>query len=146
MVKGGGESDLPGVHVVPSGRYIISLDTFAQYFEKDQIEKIDSMDYDVYIFGEVVAAGLGIQYRFVGEEPLDRVTRAYNETLKRILPVFDVTVVEIPRITVEKCGQEVVSATLVRKALQEKDTYMLERLCPESTVMYLKEQLNLLKY
>ncbi len=104
------------------------------------------MDYDVYIFGEVVAAGLGIQYRFVGEEPLDRVTRAYNETLKRILPVFDVTVVEIPRITVEKCGQEVVSATLVRKALQEKDTYMLERLCPESTVMYLKEQLNLLKY
>lgn len=145
MVKGG-VSDLPGVHVVPSGRYIISLDTFAQYFEKDQIEKIDSMDYDVYIFGEVVAAGLGIQYRFVGEEPLDRVTRAYNETLKRILPVFDVTVVEIPRITVEKCGQEVVSATLVRKALQEKDTYMLERLCPESTVMYLKEQLNLLKY
>ncbi len=137
---------MPGVHVVPSGRYIISLDTFAQYFEKDQIEKIDSMDYDVYIFGEVVAAGLGIQYRFVGEEPLDRVTRAYNETLKRILPVFDVTVVEIPRITVEKCGQEVVSATLVRKALQEKDTYMLERLCPESTVMYLKEQLNLLKY
>lgn len=131
---------------MPSGRYIISLDTFAQYFEKDQIEKIDSMDYDVYIFGEVVAAGLGIQYRFVGEEPLDRVTRAYNETLKRILPVFDVTVVEIPRITVEKCGQEVVSATLVRKALQEKDTYMLERLCPESTVMYLKEQLNLLKY
>lgn len=138
-----GVSDLAGVHVAPSGRYIISQHTFAQYFEKDQIERVDSMDYDVYIFGEVVAAGLGIQYRFVGEEPLDQVTRAYNDTLKRILPDFGVMVIEIPRITVEKCGQEVVSATLVRKALQEKDMYMLEKLCPESTITYLKEQRNL---
>lgn len=138
-----GVSGLDGVRVVPSGKYIISMDTFAQYFEKDQIQTVDSMDYDVYIFGEVVAASLGIQYRFVGEEPLDQVTRSYNETLKRILPDFGVTVVEIPRVTIDGCGQIAVSATLVRKALQEKDIDTIEKLCPKSTITYMKEQLKL---
>lgn len=136
-----GVSDLSGVHVVPSGRYIISLDTFAQYFEKEQVRTVDSMDYDAYIFGEVVATGLGIRYRFVGEEPMDPVTRAYNETLKRILPDFGVEVIEFPRSLIDGQGG-VISATLVRKALQEKDMLMIEKLCPQSTATYLKERLE----
>ena len=138
-----GVSGLENIRVVPSGKYIISSDTFEQYFEKDQVQTVNSMDYDVYIFGEVVAAGLGIQYRFVGEEPFDQVTKAYNETLKRILPDFGVKVVEIPRVKADEFGQTVISATLVRKALQENDVYILDKLCPESTITYLKEQLKL---
>lgn len=103
MVKAG-VSDLENVQVVPSGKYILSKDTFAQYFEKEQIQTVESMDYDIYIFGEVVAAGLGIKYRFVGEEPFDKVTRAYNETMKRILPDFGIEVIEFPRASSDELG------------------------------------------
>lgn len=142
MVKAG-VADLENVHVVPSGKYVISKDTFAQYFEKECVQTVENMDYDLYIFGEVVAAGLGIQYRFAGEELFDQVTRAYNEAMKRILPDLGVIVVEIPRITADESGQVIVSATLVRKALQEKDMEIIKKLCPMSTVKYLKEQLEL---
>lgn len=40
------------------------------------------------ILGEVVAKELEISVRFVGEEPFDKVTREYNETMKRILPEY----------------------------------------------------------
>ena len=142
MVKAG-VADLEKVHVVPSGKYVLSKDTFAQYFEKECVQTVESMDYDLYIFGEIVAANLGIQYRFVGEELFDQVTKAYNEAMKRILPDFGVTVVEIPRITADECEQVVISATLVRKAITEKDMDMIEKLCPESTTMYLEKQLKL---
>ncbi len=136
-----GVSDLNGVRVVPSGRYIISLDTFKQYFEKEQVQVVNSMDYDVYIFGEVVAEELGIKYRFVGEEPFNKVTRTYNETMKRILPKCGVKVIEFPRALNDE--KEIISATLVRKAIQEENMSMIEKFCPESTILYLKEQLNL---
>lgn len=35
-------------------------------------------------------------------------------------------------------GGGIISATLVRKAIQEDDMGMIEKLCPESTVAYLK--------
>lgn len=133
-----GVSDLPNVQVVPSGKYILSNETFAQYFNKEQIQNVESMDYDIEIFGKVVAAGLGIKYRFVGEEPFDQVTREYNETMKRILPHFGVKVVEIPRMQDAEYG--VISASLVRKAVKEKHWEIIEKICPESTVEYIKEK------
>lgn len=137
MVKDG-VSDLSNIYVIPSGQYILSKDTFAQYFTKEQVTIVDSMDYDIYIFGEIVASELGIKYRFVGEEPSDRVTREYNETMKRILPDFGVKVVEIPRCTFDsESEKEIISATLVRRALQKKNISMLEKLCPKSTLKYL---------
>ncbi len=139
MVKEG-ISDLQNIYVIPSGKYIISKDTFAQYFNKEQVTLVDSMDYDVYIFGEVVAAKLGIRYRFVGEEPLDRVTQKYNESLKRILPNFGVTVIEIPRCMCDVGRkEEIVSASFVREALQKKDINTLKKLCSESTMKYMIE-------
>ncbi|MCM1154143.1 MAG: adenylyltransferase/cytidyltransferase family protein [Ruminococcus flavefaciens] len=134
MVETGVEK-LTNVQVVPSGKYILSKDTFDQYFKKEQVEVVESMDYDIRIFGEVVAAELGIKYRFVGEEPFDKVTREYNETMKRILPEYDIKVVEVPRL---RRGQDVISATTVRKALQEEDWAMIASFCPESTLSYLK--------
>lgn len=139
MVKAG-VADLENVHVVPSGKYVISKDTFAQYFEKECVQTVESMDYDLYIFGEIVAADLGIQYRFVGKEPFDQVTRAYNEAMKRILPKFGVEVIEFPRILSEESGA-MVSATMVRKAIMEKDTDLIKVLCPESTYTFLEKYL-----
>lgn len=46
------------------------------------------MDYDVRIFGKLIALELGISVRFVGEEPFNPVTRKYNETMKRVLPEY----------------------------------------------------------
>lgn len=95
------------------------------------------MDYDVRIFGEVVAKELGISVRFVGEEPFDKVTRKYNETMKSILPEYGIEVVEIPRATVD--GGQTISASAVRKALQEGNRELVESMLPESTIEYLKE-------
>lgn len=131
-----GTADLDNVKVIPSGKYIISKETFSQYFEKDNVEQVDDMDYDVRIFGEVVAKELGISVRFVGEEPFDKVTGKYNETMKAILPEYGIEVVEIPRITV---GEEIISASAVRKALQEGDREVVESMLPLSTIGYLEE-------
>lgn len=135
-----GVSDLVNVCVIPSGKYMISNDTFAQYFKKEQVQIIESMDYDIHIFGEIVAEELGIRYRFVGEELVDRVTCEYNETMKRILPEYGVTVIEIPRCTfdISEDEEEIISASLVRSALQRNDVRMLEKLCPASTLKYIE--------
>lgn len=132
-----GTADLDNVMVLSSGKYIISKETFSQYFEKDNVEQVDDMDYDVPIFGEIVAKELGISVRFVGEEPFDKVTRKYNETMKSILPEYGIEVVEIPRATVD--GGQTISASAVRKALQEGDRELVESMLPESTIEYLKE-------
>lgn len=131
-----GTADLENVKVLPSGRYIISKETFSQYFEKDNVELIEDMDYDVRIFGEVVAKEIGITVRFVGEEPFDKVTKQYNETMKRILPEYDIKVVEISRTTTE--DGIIISASTVRKAMEEKDDKLLYKMLPETTLEYLR--------
>ena len=138
MVKAG-VSDLKNVIVIPSGKYIISNDTFSQYFDKDVVTNIDSMEYDVRIFGEVVAAKLGITSRFVGEEPTDAVTAEYNKTMKRTLPEYGIEVVEFPRACLSKNSEELISATKVRKLVQNSDLEKLGEYCPESTITYLKD-------
>lgn len=137
-----GIEGLEGVVAVPSGKYILSQKTFEQYFMKEQIETVEAMDYDIQIFGDVVAQSLGIKYRFIGEEPFDKVTKEYNETMKRLLPDFGVKVVEIPRMTGEIDGHEkAISASLVRKAILERRYELLGELCPETTVKYLMSNL-----
>lgn len=134
MVKQG-TRDIDKVRILPSGKYIISKETFAQYFEKEQIiAELDDVDYDVRIFGEVVAKMLGITCRFVGEEPFDKVTREYNETMKRILPEYNIELIEIPR----KVNDGVcISASRVRKYLEQGEIEKAYKLLPESTRKYL---------
>lgn len=135
MVKMG-TCDLDHVCVLPSGRYIISKETFSQYFEKESVTEVNDMDYDLHIFGDVIAKEFGIKVRFVGEEPFDIVTRKYNETMKHLLPQKGVEVIEIPRLKNEE--QETVSASLVRRYIKEKKYDQLITLLPESTIEYLR--------
>lgn len=130
-----GTNDIENVLVIPSGEYIISQKTFEQYFNKDQVEIVEDMDYDVRIFGEVVAKEFNITVRFVGEEPFDKVTCKYNETMKKILPDYGIDVEEIPRVS--NAEGEIISASKVRKYLQEGNRKELQSMLPTTTLDYL---------
>lgn len=134
-----GTADMLNVRVVPSGAYNISKSAFAQYFEKDaRIEQVESMEYDIRIFCEVIAKAMHISCRFAGEEPTDVVTAAYNDTMRTILPQYGVEFCEIPRLKLEN-RDEVVSATKVRECLENGDWETLTYLLPESGYEYLKK-------
>lgn len=140
MVKAG-VSDLDNVIVIPSGKYIISNDTFSQYFDKEVVTNIESMAYDVRIFGEVVAPKFGITCRFVGEEPADAVTREYNKTMQNILPEYGIEVLEFPRTCIYENSKEVISATKVRKLVDKQEWDLIRNYCPESTIQYLRDKI-----
>lgn len=126
-----GISDLENVKVVPSGPFILSQTTFPEYFVKETDEDIvENVENDITLFADRIAPYLNIHYRFVGEEPDDVVTNEYNSAMKRILPKKGIELVEIPR---KSKGGRCISASRVRKALEENDMEELERLVPKST-------------
>lgn len=138
MVKSG-TADMANVCVVPSGNYIISALTFPEYFMKDYVQEKDfDMSSDVEIFGGKIAPALRITKRFAGEEPLDAVTRKYNDTMKTILPRYGVEFVEIPRL--HTSDDRIINATRVRQMLQEKNFDGIRAFVPESTMKVLKER------
>lgn len=138
MVKAG-TADLENVRVVPSGRYNISKSTFMQYFEKDkQIEKIESTEYDVIIFCEVIASIMNISCRFAGEEPADVVTRRYNETMKAVLPEFGLEFIEIRRLAVDNDGKKYISASKARECIRNGNWDKAAEYLPNTTLDYLK--------
>lgn len=114
-----GTKHLKNVIVLPSGSFMISKKTFAAYSNKAKLqnEKIDS-SLDVEIFANYIAPSLGITIRFAGEEPLDNVTRQYNETMRRILPEHGI---EFRTIKRKNQSGEPISASRVRKLLAEKE-------------------------
>lgn len=130
-----GVSDLKNVKVVPSGPFILSRTSFPEYFIKESDEDIvENIENDITFFAERIAPYLNISYRFVGEEPNDRVTNEYNLAMKRILPKYGIELVEIPR---KEQGDRYISASLVRKYLMDGDTMNLTKLVPVSTVKIL---------
>lgn len=139
MVCSGVKQVGKNVVVIPSGQYILSNATFSQYFDKEKkIGQIEDMSYDIRIFGEVVCPEFGIKVRFAGEEPTDVVTKAYNESMKKILPEYGVKFIEVPRKQLD--NGEVISATTVRALLAEKEWEQLKQYLPETTVEILKNE------
>ena len=133
-----GCADLSNVRVLPTGPYLISSATFPDYFIKDR-SRVDEVrcEVDVRMFAERFAPALHITKRFVGEEPLDARTRAYNETLKRELPAYGIEVTEIPRKTADG---EPISASRVRAQIAAGQSDGLDALVPESTLNILLEK------
>lgn len=104
---------LPNVEVGEGSQYVISRATFPSYFIKDLNEGTEAqMELDADIFSRHIAPALNATVRFVGTEPLDPLTCAYNKTLKEKLQPRGIEVVEIERLTKEGVA---VSATAVRK-------------------------------
>lgn len=137
-----GTAHLENVYVHRSGSFIISSTTFPQYFMKETSNTIDvDASQDLETFGRLIAPGLGISVRFVGEEPFDLVTRRYNEDMKVMLPSYGIELVEIAR---KKTADEesIISATTVRKLLKENDLESLRRFVPKTTLDYLLEEFS----
>ena len=132
-------ADLKNVSVIPSGQFIISSRTFQEYFNKESLQehKIDT-SLDVTMFGKEIAPCLNISMRFAGEEPLDNVTRQYNESMARILPSYGVKFIEIPRM---KYQGRPVSASEVRRLAEAKQFDKLKKLVPPITLRYLRRKI-----
>ena len=138
-----GTADIENVTVLPSGKFMISSLTFTDYFNKSEIQdkQIDP-SMDVEIFAKYIAPALGINVRFAGEEPLDKVTKQYNDTMRRILPQHDIEFIEIPR---KSSGDKVISASLVRQLLDDKNFEAISKLVPETTLNFLKNNYDRIK-
>ena len=131
MVKEGIQ-EYGNVIAIPSGSFMISSVTFPGYFMKDTPTGESYDDFlDLKIFAHYISPAFGINVRFVGEEPFDKVTRQYNYDMKIILEETGIDVIEIPR---KKFGNEFISATKVRKLLKEKDYNSLKNYLPETTI------------
>lgn len=128
-------ASMENVVVVPSGQFVLSYMTMPLYFEKEEKREatLDATD-DLKIFGNYIAPQLGITDRFVGEEPIDLVTRQYNEAMKNILPMYGVSVVEIPRLQQEGSP---VSASRVRQYLKEGNMEAVKSIVPSGVYAYL---------
>ena len=114
-----GVRDLSNVRIIPSGKFILSAQTFGEYFNKESpdsnLTSIDAST-DVHIFGKYIAPLLNIKARFVGEEPLCAVTRHYNTMMIEILPQYGIDVHEITRLGIDG---EPVSASQIRKYIEK---------------------------
>ena len=131
-----GVCDLKNVIVIPSREFMISAMTFPEYFMKDYIQKkeIDATR-DLQIFCEHICPALNITKRFAGEEPLDMVTKQYNDNMKKILPEWGIEFIEIPRLKVN--SENVVSASKVRDFLKEKNFEEIRKYVPDTTYTFL---------
>lgn len=132
-----GTAHLSGVKVMPGTEYIISRATFPSYFLREEDQRARAfMEQDAGIFCRWFAPCFGIASRYVGEEPYCEMTLSYNETLKRILPSYGLSLIEIPRLAIKG---EAVSASRFRRALREGDEALAQTLVPESTWSYLRD-------
>ncbi len=128
------------INVLPSGSFIISSTTLPGYFEKDQLQEVViDMTEDVEIFAKKIAPYLNITVRFAGEEPLDKFTNQYNDTMREILPKNGIEFHVIGR---KQLDGEPISASRVRKKMKMNDFESIKRMVPNTTYEYLKRNYN----
>lgn len=134
-----GTKDLDRIMVVPSGEFVLSYNNFREYFNKsnDEVTFLNA-EYDIGIFARYIAKPLHITHRFAGEETEDMTTAVYNKAMKEILPREEIAFVEIPRIT---AGNEIISASRVRKYLEEQKYDKAFALLPETAKKHFMEQI-----
>ena len=126
-----GVADIENVSVIDGSDYAISRATFPTYFLKRLDDAADTqMLLDLDLFRRHIAPALGATVRFVGTEPTDQLTRRYNQLMHEALK----DVREINRL--EKDGNAV-SASRVRKAMEEGDMNTIRQLVPPTTLPYI---------
>ncbi|WP_296398216.1 [citrate (pro-3S)-lyase] ligase [Acidaminococcus timonensis] len=132
-----GTAHLKNVRYHDSGPYIISQATFPSYFQKDAEAVIAShANLDLAIFTKI-AHRLGITARYVGEEPTSVVTGLYNQVMQQKLPEAGIQCIVVPRR--EENGV-VVSASTVRKAIQEDNWDLVQQQVPATTWNFLRSE------
>lgn len=130
-----GVAHLKNVTVIDGSEYAISQATFPTYFLKRLDDAADTqMLLDLDLFRRHIAPALGTTVRFVGTEPTDRLTRRYNQLMHEVLADVRETV------RLEKEGNAV-SASRVRKAMEQGDMSTIRQLVPPTTLPYIIAQL-----
>ena len=128
-----GVADLPNVICHDSDAYIISSATFPSYFLKDEEEVVRTQAaLDLAVFGKIADA-LGIQRRYVGEEPTSRTTCLYNEVMARAMPEMGMECRVVPRV---EADSRIISASTVRQAIHDGQLESVRDMLPESTYRY----------
>ena len=126
-----GVAHLENVTVIDGSEYAISQATFPTYFLKRLDDAADTqMLLDLDLFRRHIAPALGATVRFVGTEPTDQLTRRYNQLMHEVLA----DVRETARL--EKDGNAV-SASRVRKAMEQGDMSTIRQLVPPTTLPYI---------
>lgn len=126
-----GVAHLKNVTVINGSEYAISQATFPTYFLKRLDDAADTqMLLDLDLFRRHIAPALGTTVRFVGTEPTDQLTRRYNQLMHEVLA----DVRETARL--EKKGNAV-SASRVRKAMEQGDMSTIRQLVPPTTLPYI---------
>ena len=126
-----GVADIENVSVIDGSDYAISRATFPTYFLKRLDDAADTqMLLDLDLFRRHISPALGATVRFVGTEPTDQLTRRYNQLMHDALK----DVRETDRL--EKDGNAV-SASRVRKAMEEGDMNTIRQLVPPTTLPYI---------
>ena len=99
------------------------------YFFKDKVQgQRANCKLDLELFVKKIAPELGITKRFVGTEPMCRITNSYNEEMKKWLPLHGIYVEEIQR---KELKGKPISASEVRHFLKEKRYAKIKELVPE---------------
>ena len=134
-----GCSGFHNVKVLPGGKYIVSLVTFADYFQKEALQRksVIAPVADIKIFAQAIAPVLGIKKRFVGTEPLDSLTEKYNLAMKILLPEFGVELIEIPRMMTS--DGEIISASYVRRLIHKGKIDECKKFLPLTTWEYIRK-------
>lgn len=125
-----GTAHLSNIYYHTTGPYIISNATFPSYFQKDDAAVIESQaKLDIAVFLEI-AKTLGINCRYVGEEPTSFVTGIYNQIMQTELPKHHIECVVIPR---KEHDHRAISASTVRQLIKEKRLDDIRPLVPHTT-------------
>ena len=128
------------VVVILGGPYIISQATFPTYFIKKLDETTDIYtELDATIFSKRIAKDLKINIRFVGDEPIDLMTANYNENLLKSFEKYNLLLEKIDRI---KDNGTYISASVVRRLIEEGKVEDAYKLLPKSTIDFLKSDLG----
>lgn len=129
-----GSQSLKNIVYHETGPYMISQDTFPSYFQRDEVEVIETQSLiDLSVF-KSIAKVLHITSRYVGEEPNSIVTNIYNKTMKDELPKDGIDCVIIPRL---EASNQVISASTVRSAIQLSNIHNLHEFLPQSTIDFI---------
>ena len=126
-----GTADLQNVVVVDGNDYAISRATFPTYFLKRLDDAADTqMLLDLDLYRRHIAPALGATTRFVGTEPTDALTRRYNELMRDTLSAVS---------EINRCEHEgkAVSASSVRKAMDDGNMTTIRQLVPPTTLPYI---------
>lgn len=132
-------SKYSNICVLSGGNILTSVIGFPEYFNRDQNPATVQPILNHKIFAHAVAPILGINIRFFGTEPEDKVTEALNKTAFSLLPKAGIDVRIIKRI--EHKG-ECISARTVRELMKSKQFNAISELVPPSSLEHIKTICN----